>query len=73
VLISVTALFIETTPLEFVVSRTSTSLISILSAAEDVPFVTVPLDTLGTASVNFKNIATPVFVKVKSPELSVLG
>ena len=54
-------------------NNTSTSLISNLSAAEQAPPVTLPNAILGTAFVNFKNIATPVFVKVKSPELSVLG
>ena len=66
-------MFIETTPPEFVVNNTSVSLISNLSAALAVPFVTVPLDTLGIAFVIFKNIATPVSVSVKSPELSVFG
>ena len=66
-------MFIETTPPEFVVNNTSVSLISSLSAALELPPIIVPNEILGIAFDNFKNIATPVFVNVKSPELSVLG
>ena len=44
-----------------------------VSPAVACPLITEPLATLGIASTNFKNIATPVSVVVKSPQPSTAG